>query len=113
MTDTIQERIARRVTEGYRVISQTPTSAQLVRPRHFNPAEFLAMPLYLLEYLGQRDQQVFIAVDAGGAITETGSGTEISRYRQAQGLSAPMRLFWVIAAFVIVIALILAIQAIA
>lgn len=107
----LQDRITGWTSKGYRVISQTPTSAQLVRPKHFNPAEFLAMPLYAIEYLGQREQQVYIAVDDAGVVTETGSGTQVSAYRRAQGLSGPMRLFWVIAGFAIVIVLILAVQA--
>jgi hypothetical protein len=111
--DGLQDRIHHWTGAGYRVISQTPTRAQLVRPKHFNPAEFFAMPIYLLEYLGRREQQVHIAVDETGVVTETGSGTEISRYRRAQGeLNATMRLFWVMAVLVVVVVVILVIQAV-
>lgn len=112
MSAMLDARIAEWVAKGYRVISQSPTNAQLVRPKHFSAAEFIAMPIYLIEYIGQRELQVYLAEGVDGTITETGSGTQLSRYRKAQQLSGPMRLFWVVAAFVVFIVLVLAIQAV-
>jgi hypothetical protein len=113
MPDELRDRITHWTALGYRVVSETPTSAQLVRPKRFNAAEFVAMPLYALEYLGQREQQVYLSMDTNGAIAETGSGTQVSRYRRAQeGMSGAARLMWVVIVFVVVIVLILAIQAV-
>lgn len=112
MADALQDRIRDWTSAGYRVISQTPTSAQLVRPKHFNPAEFIAMPIYLLEYLGQREKQVYIAVDQAGTVTETGSGTEVSRTGRFTQRPWYQRLFWVVAMFVLVVVAILVIQAV-
>lgn len=98
---TLRDRIGFWTAQGYRVVSETATSAQLVRPRRFSPAEFVAMPIYLLEYLGQRDRNVYVAVDEAGNITETGSGLERSRYRRLQDQPAGVRLVTAITGLVV------------
>jgi hypothetical protein len=109
---TLDERIRHWVGEGYRVTSQTPASAQLVRPKRFNAAEFVAMPLYLVEYLGQREQAVYLSVKPDGSIDETGSALEVSRYRRAQQASGGRRLATVIVPLVILVVVVLIIQAV-
>ena len=70
------------------------------------------MPIYLLEYLGQREQQIYLSVDHAGTVVETGSGVQQSAYRRAQAMSGPMRPFWVVAVFAAFIAIVLALMAI-
>ena len=88
----MNDRIAYWVGKGYHVTSQTPTSAQLVRPKHFNPVEFIAMPLYALEYFGQKARTVYIATAADGTVSESGSGVEKSAYLRAKDLPLGKRL---------------------
>lgn len=99
----LRDRIAYWVGQGYRVTVETPTSAQLVRPRKFNPAEFIAMPIYVVEYLGQRDRTVYLSVADDGTIAETGSALEMSRYRRAQDAPAWRRLLNVIVGFAVIV----------
>lgn len=64
------------VRRGYRVMSQTDTSAQLVKPREFSCLiatialllAFFPFVVYILYYMSQRDQVVFIEVDPYGHI---------------------------------------------
>jgi hypothetical protein len=95
-TTTLQGRINHWVTHGYRITSQTPMSAQPVKPKRFNPIEFLATPLYVLEYGGQKEQTMYLAAAADGSITETGTGLDVSRYRRAQDLPVVVKLAWII-----------------
>lgn len=112
LSPALRDRIAHWIAQGYRVISETPTSAQLVRPRRFNAAEFIAMPLYLLEYLGQRDREVYLSVEPDGTVAETGSGTERSRYRAIQDRqSTTTRFAIVFGGFALLIIVVLIIQA--
>jgi hypothetical protein len=76
---------------GYRVVAETSTSAQLIRPRRFNPLEFVLMPVYAVEYLTQRDRQVYVWVE-GGQVRESGNGTDVSRYVAAKRLPLGARL---------------------
>jgi len=64
--------------QGYRVISQTDTTAQLIRPKQFSCllASFfliftlgLILILYLFYYLSQKDQALYIEVGVDGKIT--------------------------------------------
>jgi hypothetical protein len=111
--NALRERIVYWTSRGFRVTSETPTSAQLVRPRRFNPAEFIAMPIYLIEYLGQRDQTVYVSVGADGQVTETGSALDRSRYRRLQDRPAGQRLAIVAAPFIAIVVLYLAVAAVA
>ena len=88
----MNDRIAFWVAQGYQVTSQTPTGVQLVRPKRFNPVELIAMPLYLIEYLGQSARTVYIAVADDGTITESGSGVQKSAYLRSKDRSLGSRL---------------------
>lgn len=108
-TETLDERIRHWVGQGFRVTTQTTTSAQLIRPKRFNPAEFIAMPLYLIEYVGQKEQTVYLSMTNGQA-TETTTGMERSGYRKMQDRSAAARFGTVIGGFVIFIVVVLILQ---
>ena len=102
-SDEMRARITYWIAQGFRVTSETPTSAQLVRPKHFNPAEFLAMPIYLIEYLGQKDKTVYIAVGSDGVVTETGSALERNTSQRLQARPLAQRLA-IIVGFLVVFA---------
>jgi hypothetical protein len=108
---TLRERIAYWISQGYVVQSETPTSAQLIRKRHFNPAEFLAMPIYLLEFLGQRDKTLYLSVEPDGSVNEQTTALDRSAYRRIQDRSAATRVVLVVGGFVVFIAIVLVLQA--
>ena len=72
----LQEHIDWYVNQGYRVVSQTDTSAQLVRPKTFSFVwAFLwflclgfGLIVYLLYYAAKKDKAVYLA-SAGGSVT--------------------------------------------
>jgi len=72
----LQEEINRLVHKGYRVLSQTDRSAQLVKPKKFSfwwaLVWFLVfgvgLVVYLIYYAGKKDPQVYLTVDAGGRL---------------------------------------------
>jgi hypothetical protein len=71
----LQAEIARYIRQGYRVISQTDTTAQLVKPKRFswfwfvmNVLWIFGWLLYLIYFAAKRDQQVYIEVDANGRV---------------------------------------------
>ena len=76
LTAALQSEIDRYVKQGYRVVSQTPTTAQLVKPKKFNflIALFgllwltIGFWIYLLWYLAQREKTVYLTVDAKGRV---------------------------------------------
>lgn len=103
-TGALRDRIAQWVTKGYRVVSETPTSAQLVKPKKFNAAEFIAMPIYLIEYFGQKERTVYLSVADDGTVNETGSALEVSRYQRQKNAPMRVKLMWtavVLGAFVV------------
>lgn len=73
----LDREIASYVKKGYRVLSQTESSAQLVRPKRFNLLlavlllilMVLPFVIYLLMYLAARDKTVYITVDTQGRVT--------------------------------------------
>jgi hypothetical protein len=74
----LQQEINRYVLSGYRVVSQTDTTAQLVRPKQFSCLWFLINAFliigwifYLLWYWSQQDEQIYIEVDRFGGIHTT------------------------------------------
>lgn len=79
-TSPLQAEIDRYVKRGYRVVSQTDHAAQLVRPKHFSFPLFVlflllfAVPalLYVLYYLGKREQTVYLTVDERGRVQRRG-----------------------------------------
>ena len=72
----LDKEIERYIRSGYRVVSRTPTTAQLVKPKGFSIIiAFLAflilivgLVLYLLWYLAKRDSQVYLTVDERGKV---------------------------------------------
>jgi hypothetical protein len=68
--------VDRYVRAGFRVVSRTPTAAQLVKPKTFNMGCALlgflfllaGLVLYLLYYVSKRDASVYLTVDEFGII---------------------------------------------
>lgn len=75
----LQDRINRYVGKGYRVVSQTPESAQLVKPKRFSLVWFVVglllglVPglIYVGWYMRKRDEQVYLYLE-GGEVREKG-----------------------------------------
>lgn len=75
----LQGRVNRYVAQGYRVISQTETNAQLVRPKRFSFIWFIIFIITLIGWLVylfyhvllKREIQVYLTVDERGKIQET------------------------------------------
>jgi hypothetical protein len=73
--EILQREIHKYLRRGYRVISQTDTTAQLVKPKEFSCLWFLINMLlligwifYLAWYWSKRDTQVYIEVDINGSV---------------------------------------------
>lgn len=72
----LQGQINRFLGQGYRVVSQTDTAAQLVRPKSFSCLWAtlwllffgIGLLIYLFWYWSQRDDQLYIEVDSTGGI---------------------------------------------
>jgi uncharacterized membrane protein len=75
-TAILNKEIARYTKKGFRIIDQTPTSAQLAKPRTFSclfaTLWFLlfgvGLLIYLFWYLAKKDTIVFITVDEQGRV---------------------------------------------
>lgn len=73
----LEREIASYIKKGYRVLSQTDTSAQLLKPKRFSLLlavlllilMVLPFVIYLLMYLAARDKTVYISVDSQGKVT--------------------------------------------
>ncbi len=73
----LEREIQSYVKKGYRVLSQTDTSAQLLKPKRFSwllaiiLLILMVLPflVYLLMYIGAKDKTVYITVDAQGKIS--------------------------------------------
>src|SRR5690242_16467895 len=86
----LDEEIKRWVANDYRLQTRTATTAQLVRPKTFSVALavmwllclVVGLLIYLLIYLAQSDETVYLVVEEDGTIS--GSGTGI-RQRRAAG----------------------------
>src|SRR4051812_24017998 len=73
-TAALDAEVPRYIRQGYRVTVRTATTAQLVKPKQFSILMFLLLSLlfllpgllYLLFYLSQKDQTVYLQVDKGG-----------------------------------------------
>ena len=75
----LQQSVAHYSAHGYRVVSQTDTTAQMMRPKRFS---FVAAVLwfflfgigllvYIFYYLAKRDSLLFVQVDEFGKVTAT------------------------------------------
>jgi len=73
----LQNEVQKYIRQGFRVISQTETTAQLVRPKRFSFLwAFLWLLLlgvglivYLLWYWSRRDETVYLQVDEQGRVS--------------------------------------------
>lgn len=73
----LQAEVNRYVGKGFRVTSQTPRTAQLIKPKKFSVIwaviwfvlMLLPFVIYLLYYVAKRDQQVYLTVDEQGNLT--------------------------------------------
>jgi hypothetical protein len=80
--------IANYLRVGYRVVTQTETSVQMVRPKQFDGCTAVVLLLimvlpfiiYLLYYLTQKDETEYIVVDKQGNITATNENGVIRRF---------------------------------
>jgi len=71
----LQREINNYVRRGFRVVSQTDTTAQLIKPKRISlfwaivwTFLIVGIILYLLWYIVQRDQSVYLEVDEHGRI---------------------------------------------
>ncbi len=72
----LQREINNYVRRGYRVVSQTDTTAQLVKPKRFSLLWalfwflmlFVGLLIYLLYYISKKDNTVYLEVDEYGHI---------------------------------------------
>ncbi len=75
--EILQNRINQYVKQGYRVVSQTDTTAQLIKPKQFSclwaTLWFLLLGIgiliYLFYYASIRDEQIYLKVDMYGMVT--------------------------------------------
>ena len=74
--EILQREINKYIRQGYRVINQTDTTAQLVRPKRFSClwATFwlfmliVGLLVYIFYYMSKRDEQIYILVDEYGRV---------------------------------------------
>ncbi len=74
----LQARINQYLSQGYRVVSQTDTTAQLVRPKKFSCliavlallVLVIGLLIYLFYYMGKKDDSVYLTVDDYGRVIE-------------------------------------------
>ena len=79
-TVALNEAIAHFTGQGFRVVTKSQTSAQLMRPKQFSwAAAILSLLLlgigfliYLVYYLGQKDETIFLEVTPDGTILKDG-----------------------------------------
>ena len=72
----LQEHIGWYVRQGYRVVSQTGTAAQLVKPKRFSFVWALGwfllfgigLIVYLLYYAAKKDKAIYLTVQADGTV---------------------------------------------
>lgn len=74
--DALQREINGYLRRGFRVVSQTDTSAQLTKPKSFSflwaIIWFLALGVglivYILYYMAKKDENVYLTIDETGRI---------------------------------------------
>lgn len=85
----LQNAIAGYTVQGYRVVSQTDTTAQLVKPKSLSCLlavvlfilGVVPLILYLIYYMASKDSQVYLTVDEFGTVNvpQVSGGIHISR----------------------------------
>jgi uncharacterized membrane protein len=74
--EILQAEIRKYVKRGFRVISQTDTTAQLLKPKKLSLfwaifwflMLFIPFVIYLLIYMARKDEQVWLEVDPDGKV---------------------------------------------
>jgi len=76
--ETLQAEINQYVRKGYQVVSQTETTAQLVKPKRFSLVWFFLFfgIFYLPYYIAKRDKTVYLTATA----PETGPSVRFIEY---------------------------------
>lgn len=81
--DILSKEIYKYTAQGYRVVSQTDTTAQLVKPKRMSCGVALLVllisiftlgilfVLYLIWYIAQKDEQIYLEVDVQGNVMKT------------------------------------------
>lgn len=69
--ETLRRQMVRYMKDGYRVVFQTPTTAQMVKAKRFNWFWFIFWwfsfgIIYLLYYWGKQDSTVYLTIDPKG-----------------------------------------------
>jgi hypothetical protein len=72
----LDKEVQKYIWRGYRVVSRTPTTAQLVKPKQFSIIlailgliiAVVGLVIYLIIYMAMRDSQVYLTVDENGRI---------------------------------------------
>lgn len=75
----LDREIQKYVRSGYRVLSRSDTTAQLVKPKKFSLLiaiialllAVLPFVLYLLWYMASKDKTIYLSIDATGRITKS------------------------------------------
>ena len=78
----LEQEIRKYSAQGYRVINRAATTALLVKPKQFNSGLailglfllVIGFVIYLLAYMGTRDQVVYLSVDERGTVKRAGTG---------------------------------------
>jgi len=70
--EILDRAVAKYVKNGYRVISQTDTTAQLVKPKRFGCAwmivSLFSLGIAIIFYLIQKEQSIYLEVDLNGRL---------------------------------------------
>lgn len=95
MAYDLDQEIAHYSRRGFTVLSRTETSASLHKPKRFHFALFVlgllafGVPglLYLAWYLAQRDESLYLSVDASGRVQRHGGKWTLGSWmaRRVQG----------------------------
>ena len=95
----LRTRIDHYRSQGYRVLAETPTAAQLVKTHRARPLDYLAFAMFG-SAMQPGDLTVHLAVAGDGSVTE--SGTAIERERAVVGGLTRTQLALIIAVLIVV-----------
>lgn len=83
----LDQEIRRYTAQGFRVTSRTATTAQMLKPKQFNVAVavlgllvfVVGLLVYLLIYLGQSDETLYLTVGEDGRVQRSGNARALGR----------------------------------
>ncbi len=105
--EILQNAVGAYLGSGYRVISQTSDTAQLLKPKEFSCLFAILFNLfYVFYYLSKKDKTVYIQVDNFGQVISTGEDGKISDLGQTAPSKIPIKLILAIVGIVILLCLI-------